>query len=686
MKRIIAVLVLLIFCVAATAVAQDEAEQFKWTDEYCFSPPPGIPVIGMKRLGALSTNDPALKISYPETTLVIDNKLYAFDVHIEKLLIFDNDGKFIKTPFAKDQRIVNHVRNIDIDEKGRFLLPSYEEIAVFDHGKISKTKNYHGLADSVWHEGGILGFNSQMKERKNGLLLHTDMEGKALSRFGDYYNGDSPEGAAIGYGIRTIKRHKDKVYFIDSYINGFVVVDLKQKKTERKSFKLPVMIKRDQDTIKSLTYSAKNKLRIFRYFPSFRGISFLNDEIYLYLCDTKFLYVLVSDHDANVKRIYKGHKIFDSFVRNFAVTEKDGEPRFFITQTLPDGIGPDSEIAMYGVGGEIPTLENKNAYLAGLGDNLKKRLELEAKEKKESEEYTESRKEIRSVEDKAEQKEIALKWFRKNPENIGLFYHVLNYHRDCSAEEAKQALMVMNSLYNDIKSEAVLERFVPFALKASVMSGDDKSFQFYLSKMKLRESFHLYYIKDVVIAADDKEDWAKVEQLCTWVLGNFTEKVVNETAGRYDEAEKKKRIQEYRSEFLTYKGKALVNMAKPADALSALKEAETLSIKNYLGLHENQVDLYLAQALNLLDRKKEELEVLLPGALFSGDKEKEEYFRQSWVALNGEAGYEQYIWKQRDKLAQKLEDATFFTYDGKEVKLSSKFGKATLITFWTPDT
>jgi len=132
-------------------------------------------------------------------------------------------------------------------------------------------------------------------------------------------------------------------------------------------------------------------------------------------------------------------------------------------------------------------------------------------------------------------------------------------------------------------------------------------------------------------------------------------------------------------------GWARANLGEIDEALADFEHANEIVRRSYLGIPENDLNLYWGRTL--LDKGDYEaaLERFAPDALVMQNEEALAGFRKAYVELKGgDAGYDDYAARLHVKIAKTIDDFELPDYEGKPRRLSDLRGEVTLLTFWFP--
>ncbi|HUX07709.1 MAG TPA: hypothetical protein VMX35_10400 [Acidobacteriota bacterium] len=134
------------------------------------------------------------------------------------------------------------------------------------------------------------------------------------------------------------------------------------------------------------------------------------------------------------------------------------------------------------------------------------------------------------------------------------------------------------------------------------------------------------------------------------------------------------------------KGWALVNSGRVEEGLAVFREAERNSNFYYVGMPKyGNLYVYWGRALMELGDYDGAIEKFAPAGVMMGDEDSVMLLRGAYVAKNGsKAGFEQFRWDLRLKLAKPIEDFAVTDYQGRKVTFSSFKGKVVLLNFWYP--
>jgi tetratricopeptide (TPR) repeat protein len=140
-----------------------------------------------------------------------------------------------------------------------------------------------------------------------------------------------------------------------------------------------------------------------------------------------------------------------------------------------------------------------------------------------------------------------------------------------------------------------------------------------------------------------------------------------------------------KAESLSGKGWALFNLGQTEEALAAFGAAEKETDFFYAGFPESDLFLYWGKALLKTGKVDEAMEKLAPGAVIGGNQAELETLKEAFIAKNGSAaGYEDFIWQQRVRLAKPVAEFALPDYEGLSHSFSELRGEVTLLNFWFP--
>lgn len=668
-----------------TARAQEEQveeKKFEWTPDLDWEPPAEL-LAGIEKIGELNTHLKSLQISYPEIIKVFGDKLYVFDVEIEKLLLFDAAGNFQRSLFADDQRISNHISCMNIDDKGRVLLSDMRTFFIFDKGEISSFENIHRLGIVAWDGEKILGLNQRMDEREEGLIKEVTLEGEVLDTWGEAYFKDV--FGRIG-SLVSLRNVEDKLYLSDAFFDGFVVLNPMEKSQTRVRFDIPAWQSRIALTKESFEIMRNTKSGRARMFPVFYDLDILAGEIYLLLGDRNFFTVVVSNEDGRITRVYRGLKPEDSSAWRLAVSTVEGRPRFFFSTGGRKGDKYHRRVDIYAPCEKVPTL----AYIE---EREKKQTEEEklADEKRESERkiydaFREADSLARQASSEEEKRSHYYSFAERHPNNLASAYALTSAAgRDPSAEVANEILQHLNSALAKATEENVRLEYMLLRTRLCATTGQAEEVG-KTAREVLEFNLKLYHIITVTKAAAEVGDWQLLLESSEKAIDLTELDKIKESVGGMTGKRMLEMQRHFKSLFLTARGRALTNLDRIDEALTDLEAAAEITERHYTGNYINEVDLRWAEALSKNREYDKAIETLIPGALFSGSEEKVNALREIFAASGRTEDFDPWLWKERIQRARRIDDAVFYDYEKNPVKLSSKLGKATLLTFWTPST
>ncbi len=137
---------------------------------------------------------------------------------------------------------------------------------------------------------------------------------------------------------------------------------------------------------------------------------------------------------------------------------------------------------------------------------------------------------------------------------------------------------------------------------------------------------------------------------------------------------------------LAGKGWALANQGRLDEALGVFAAAREVDEVLYTGNTQSSLGSYRGRTLLTAGRLDDAREALAPEALFGGDAETQGAFRRAYAAKNGsEAGFEEFAWATRERLARSCEDFTLPDYGGTPQSFAAlRGGEVALLNFWFP--
>jgi len=152
----------------------------------------------------------------------------------------------------------------------------------------------------------------------------------------------------------------------------------------------------------------------------------------------------------------------------------------------------------------------------------------------------------------------------------------------------------------------------------------------------------------------------------------------------FDDEEAEKAAAMRRTLAHAYTGWGLFNQGQADEAMTAFAAGEGQATFNYVGVPETPLFRFWGQSVARQGDHEHALELLARDAVVSGDDEALGAFRESYAALKGEEGFDEYVWNTRNRFATTVDDFTLTDYDGREVSLSDSVGKVVLLAFWFP--
>ncbi len=684
MKRAGILLVVLMSLFNWVAVlAQDEQEEekkFEWTPDLEWEPPADL-LVGIEKIGALNTLSKSLKISYPETIKVVGDDLYLFDVEIEKLLLFDAAGNFRRSLFSEDQKITGHVRWMNIDDKGRVLFNDYSTFYLFADGEITSYKNYHRVSAIAWNGETIFGLNLQAVEREEKLIKEVTLDGEVLRTWGEPFWRDAYSRPS---GFISLVLFRDKLYFSDSYNDGFMVYDPAGESVEKIDLGIPAFERRVQRTRESIEYSEKTKARRRKVFPVFMDINIFNGEAYLLLSDRNFYSIVVSDLQGKIKRVYRGLKPKDAWAWAFAVSEVEGEPRFFLVAGERKGGEYVREVGIYAPCETVPTLADpeKTEEQQGGEEKTAEKNREDAREAQNA--FQEAYKLAQKTSSDEEKRRLFYKLAADYPgDRIGAAGLRYAAGRKPSPPIAAEILQHVDAALPHASEDRVRKDYLMLRVFLCGSAGKAEEVRSTVEELVKSEVKPNAY-KIINAAAAEVGDWHLLLRSAVSALAVTDEENILKMYGGMSKEQVEMFKRRLKGAFLTDKGRAFTNLGRPRDALADFEAAAEVTERHYTGNFVGDLDLHWAMALHKSGEQDKALETLVLGALFGGGEEKLKALAEIYAASGGKEDFDAFLWNQRLQRARKLDDAVFFDYDRKPVKISSKLGKATLLTFWTP--
>lgn len=131
-------------------------------------------------------------------------------------------------------------------------------------------------------------------------------------------------------------------------------------------------------------------------------------------------------------------------------------------------------------------------------------------------------------------------------------------------------------------------------------------------------------------------------------------------------------------------GWALAQLGQVDRALTVFEEGSGSVTRNYVGIPDSPLFSYWGRTLAEAGRNEEAMEMLAADAVLGGDVDAMDALHGAYVAMKGEAGFEDYLVLVREGLAVQVDDFTLNNYQGEPLTLSQLKGQVVLLGFWFP--
>ncbi len=182
--------------------------------------------------------------------------------------------------------------------------------------------------------------------------------------------------------------------------------------------------------------------------------------------------------------------------------------------------------------------------------------------------------------------------------------------------------------------------------------------------------------------------WELAAQTYRQALPFATEKALRaeQTGAPLSEDRLERALRRRRTRVLTGLAWAEHNLGRTDRALQRFQQARSFELLGLLGNTDSELGLLEGKTLLAAGEVERALAVLAPEALFSGEAEAMQVFRQAYAAKHGsEDGFEAFLASERERLARPAPDFTLPDYEGREHTLSAaSAGRVTLLAFWFP--
>ena len=684
--------ILLFTCIPAISQEETAEEKtFEWTDDLYWDPPKEL-LVGIEEIGELTANRKSLKMQRVFTLLTHGDHIYTYDEKLGKLLQFDLAGNFRKDVLPDDKKLSGYLRAIDIDDEGKILLSNQRSFIVISDNKLETYDNVHHLTSSVWNDGKIVGFNMYFNDRMEGILKETDLEGKNLGTFGKPYRTFDPE---YDRPMVKIKRVGTRLFFADNYYGGFGILDLKSKEQKTFDFKIPAYQRRHLQTVASIKHSRQTNSNRFYTFPVFNDFCVLEDKVYLCSTSKGLFTVVESDLNGNISRVYRGLPSEDSGAWSFAVSKVDDELRFFFSVFAPEGDDWITKVKMYAPCDKVPTREDWKLAEGFKVEESRKKEESEEEKKRKAEmaaqrkaydAFNKARQDAEKSETEAEKRQIYYKLIEEYPEYQFSAYALRSaVGRDPAKDIAAEVLEKLEVALPKAEKEEVVSAYKLLRMSLNSIVGNVEATQADAEEL-LKADINIYDYYAFIRAAPRIEDWQLLLNAMDAALEKSTPEKLKELFRGMSEKDAKTRSDYYQCEFKKEKARALTHLDRVEEALAIFERVSENTECHYTGNYVNDLDQHWAVALHKAGKTSKAIAVLTPGALFGGSDEKIETLKKIYAASSQSEVFDAYLAKKRNEMAKKIDDAQFYDYEKNPVKLSKKFGKATILTFWTPST
>ena len=126
------------------------------------------------------------------------------------------------------------------------------------------------------------------------------------------------------------------------------------------------------------------------------------------------------------------------------------------------------------------------------------------------------------------------------------------------------------------------------------------------------------------------------------------------------------------------------SLAFSNEALAAFEVGSANVSRNYVGIPEVPLYSYWGRTLAEAGQHEKAMEMLAADAVLGNDEEALDALHGAYVALKGEAGFEDYLKQTRKDLAKTIDDFTLNNYQGEPLTMSSLKGQVVLLSFWFP--
>ncbi len=294
--------------------------------------------------------------------------------------------------------------------------------------------------------------------------------------------------------------------------------------------------------------------------------------------------------------------------------------------------------------------------------------------------------EVETPEEKAALCEDFLKSFPKS-EHTGSLAGAVAYYRGHAMEDAQGAVTFLNELLAEVDDpEARFEvQLAQFPLSREI----DRSMDLgtIVTELEAHRALAFAESLDVGEIAAEHELWALAEtQAAAAAALATTEAVLSEhpdTELTDDEVAAKAANRKVLA--ATNRGWALAHLDRVQEALETFEAAAPLSQSNYLGVPSTELFSYWGRtALDQGDAERA-LGLLGPNAVLGDNDEALAAYREAFLAVHqDEAGFDDFLWSQRQRLAPIVDDFELPDYQGALSRLGDTRGKVVFLSFWFP--
>ncbi len=135
---------------------------------------------------------------------------------------------------------------------------------------------------------------------------------------------------------------------------------------------------------------------------------------------------------------------------------------------------------------------------------------------------------------------------------------------------------------------------------------------------------------------------------------------------------------------LANRGWALAHLNRVDEALAAFEEGSVNVSRNYVSIPNSPIFSYWGRTLAEAGKNEQAIELLAADAVMGGDTEALDALHGAYTALNGKAGFQDYMQSTRESMAVLADDFTLNNYQGEPLTLSQLKGQVVLLNFWFP--